>query len=177
MDNEGDIRLKDIEEQDCERLAEVFLTKGYDESMHLYQTYLSDATVGIKDVILACSLDEIVGYVVINWQSSYEDFKEEGIPEIQDIQVLSNWRRKGIATKLMDEAEKRATNKANYCAVGVGLSEAYEALQNLYEKRNYLPDGKGIFYIQPMVIQNDQLEVYDNQALMMIKHLSLHEAT
>ncbi|WP_069997348.1 GNAT family N-acetyltransferase [Cellulosilyticum sp. I15G10I2] len=170
MDSDGDIILKDMENQDCELIAEVFSQEGYSKPISLYQSYFKQQELGLRDIIIAYYQNQIVGYITIIWESHYEDFKERGIPEIKDIRVLSGFRKRGIATQLINEAEKRAARVASYCAAGVGLAESYEAAQCLYAKRDYIPNGKGVFYMD-QDIQNDQLEVDDNQALMMIKAL------
>ncbi|MDF2612891.1 MAG: GCN5-related N-acetyltransferase [Clostridia bacterium] len=170
MDNDGDIILKDMEEYDCGLIADVFSREGYSKPIKLYKSYFEQKELGIRDVIIAYYQNQVAGYVTIVWESNYEDFKEQLIPEIKDIKVLEAFRKRGIATKLMDEAEKRVALVAKFCAAGVSLAEEYEAAQCLYAKRGYIPDGKGVFYMDQDVL-NDQLEVDDNQGLMMIKEL------
>ena len=170
MDSDGDIILKDMKKRDCELMAAAFSKEGYSKPIKLYQSYLEQKEVGERDVIVAYYDHQIVGYVTIVWESNYEDFKEQNIPEIKDLKVLEAFRKRRIATKLMDEAERRAAKVARYCAAGVSLAEEYEAAQDLYAKRGYIPDGKGVFYMDPAIL-DDQLEVDDNQGLMMIKKL------
>jgi GNAT superfamily N-acetyltransferase len=170
MDSDGDIILKDMERQDCQFLADVFSKEGYSKPIKLYESYFRQQQLGERDIILAYHNEQLAGYVTIVWKSGYEDFKEQGIPEIKDIRVHSAFRKKGIATCLMDEAEQRIAQTAAACGVGVGLSESYEGAQCLYAKRGYSPDGKGIFYMDQEIL-DDQLEVDDNQGLMMIKML------
>lgn len=170
MDIEGDIILRDMEEVDYKLMKKIFTQKVCGRSAQIYTSYLKESMLGIRDTIVAYYQGKLAGYITIMWESNYEGFKEEGIPEVKDMQVLDTYRKKGIATKLMDEVEKRAKQRGDYCAAGVGLAEAYTAAQNLYAQRGYEPDGKGIFYIERELIY-DQLEVDDNQALMMIKKL------
>lgn len=170
MDSDGDIILKDMEEQDCEFLADVFSKEGYSKPIKFYESYFRQKQLGVRDIILAYYNEQLAGYVTIVWESGYEDFKEQGIPEIKDIRVHPNFRKKGIANQLMNEAEQRIAQTASVCAAGVGLSESYEAAQCLYAKRGYVPDGKGVFYMDQELLY-DQLEVDDNQGLMMIKAL------
>ncbi len=170
MDSDGDIILKDMEEQDCRLIAEVFSKEEHSTPIKLYQSYFQQKKSDIRDIIIAWHKGQVIGYVTIVWESNYEDFKEQHIPEIKDIRVLPEYQRQGIASRLMDEAEKRVAEFGAYCAAGVGLSETYAAAQSLYAKRGYVPDGKGIFYMDQDIL-NDQLEVDDNQGLMMIKRL------
>ena len=167
MDIDGDIVLRKMEKEDCKKLRDIF---SPEYSIKLYTSYYEEQKLGKRDVIIACLKDQIIGYVTILWESNYEDFKEQGIPEIKDIKVVDSYRRRGVATQLMDEAESRIAERAAYSSVGVGLAEEYEAAQNLYAKRGYIPDGKGIFYMESYLI-DEQLEVSDNQGLMMLKPL------
>src|SRR5215207_11243948 len=45
------------------------------------------------------------GHAKVVWQPDYPCFRENAIPEIQDLNVLTGYRRQGIATRLLDVAE------------------------------------------------------------------------
>ncbi len=169
MDIEGDIILREMDEADCKKLEEAFANKVHGTTQ-LYTSYLKASRIGKRNTIVAYYKGQLAGYATIVWVSEYEGFQEEGIPEITDIEVLDAFKRKGIATRLMDELEKLALQHSEYCSVGVGLAEPYEPAQRLYAKRGYQPDGKGIFYIEHARI-HEQIEIDDNQGLMMIKKL------
>lgn len=169
MDIEGDIILRDMEEADCEKIKEAFAPESYGATTQLYTSYFEASRLKEGSAIVACLEGKIVGYAVIRWQSQYEHFEEQAIPEIKVVHVLKAYRNKGIATRLMDELEYRAKKHSAYCSVGVGLAEDFEDAQKLYEKRGYKPDGNGIFYIDESVYS--QIEVDDNQGLMLVKDL------
>ena len=167
MDIEGDIILREMESTD-----EVLLDKHFgDTSRSSYTSYYEQALSGKSLIVIAQYDNQMAGYAKLDWQSDYEDLEEDEIPEIKELYVKEPFRNHGIASRLMDYLETKAQEKSEYCAVGVGLAEAYEAAQHLFAKRGYQPDGKGVFYIEPELI-HDELEVDDNQALMMIKKLS-----
>ncbi len=65
------------------------------------------------------------------------------IPEIQDLNVLPPFRRKGIATMLLDRAEAEVACRSDVVGIGVGLHPGYNDAQRLYVKRGYIPDGLG----------------------------------
>jgi ribosomal protein S18 acetylase RimI-like enzyme len=46
------------------------------------------------------------GHCKVVWQPDYPYFKDNNIPETQDLNVLGAYRRQGIASQLMDEAER-----------------------------------------------------------------------
>lgn len=164
MDIEGDIILRDVERADQGLLENSFAHMNHST----YTSYYEEMLSGESELIMALCNGELAGYAKLDW--NYEELEEENIPVIKELHVIESFRNQGIASRLMDELEKRAATKSQYCAIGVGLSEAYEAAQHLLAKRGYEPDGKGIFYIEPGFI-HDELEVDDNQALMMIKKL------
>ncbi len=164
MDIEGDIILRDMEGADSQLLEKTFMHINHST----YTSYYEELLSGESELIIALYSGELAGYAKLDWKD--EELEEENIPVIKELHVIEDYRNKGIASRLMDELEKRAATKSQYCAIGVGLSETYEAAQHLLAKRGYEPDGRGIFYIEPGFI-HDELEVDDNQALMMIKKL------
>lgn len=164
MDIEGDIILRDMESADSQLLEKTFMHINHST----YTSYYEEMLSGESELIIALYNGELAGYAKLDWEN--EELEEENIPVIKELHVIEGYRNKGIASRLMDELEKRAATKSQYCAIGVGLSETYEAAQHLLAKRGYEPDGRGVFYIEPGLV-HDELEVYDNQALMMIKQL------
>jgi GNAT superfamily N-acetyltransferase len=60
--------------------------------------------------------------------------------------VLANYRRRGIASRLLDRAETEAARYSGVVGIAVGLHPGYNAAQRLYAKRGYIPDGRGITY-------------------------------
>ncbi len=165
MDIEGDIILRDMESADSQLLEKTFMHTNHST----YTSYYEEMLSGESELIIALYNGELAGYAKLDWND--EELEEEHIPVIKELHVREGFRNQVIASRLMDELEKRAAAKSQYCAIGVGLSEAYEAAQHLLAKRGYEPDGRGIFYIEPGFI-HDELEVDDNQALMMIKKIN-----
>ncbi len=48
---------------------------------------------------------------------------------------------KGIGNKILDAAEKKATEMSEKVQLGVGLHSGYGSAQRIYIKRGYIPDG------------------------------------
>src|SRR5215216_2849397 len=65
-------------------------------------------------------------------------------PGDQDFNALPRFRQQGIGTRLMDEAERKVSERSGVAGIGVGLSPDYGAAQRLYALRGYAPDGKGL---------------------------------
>ena len=112
------------------------------------------------------------GHTKSAWQPDYPYFRENGIPEIQDLNVLPSVRRQGIATRLLDTAEALIRERASTAGIGFGLYADYGPAQRLYIKRGYVPDGHGVayrdHYVQPghSVPLDDDLVLYLTKALI-----------
>jgi GNAT superfamily N-acetyltransferase len=84
------------------------------------------------------------GYLAIVWESGYAGFRSRGIPLARQVAVSEPWRRRGIATLLMDAAERLARDRGiATLGVTVGLFDEYGPAQRMYGQRGYVPDGGG----------------------------------
>jgi GNAT superfamily N-acetyltransferase len=100
---------------------------------------------GRRIVLLAVREGGIIGYGSLLWLSAYDPFREEKIPEIQDLVVARNHRQQGIATRLIGELERLALKRGHkQVGLGVGLYADYGLAQRLYAHLGYEPDGLGI---------------------------------
>lgn len=115
---------------------------GWNKSVPLFEGYLKEEEKCQRIVLVAHTRDEFSGYITLKWQSQYQSFKEQNIPEIMDLNVLPNFRKIGIASLLLDIAEKEAATKSEVVGIGVGLyankDGGYGAAQRLYVKRGYI---------------------------------------
>ncbi len=62
------------------------------------------------DIVLLVAEGEegaYLGHVFVRWSSHYSPFRERDIPEIQDLNVITSVRRQGVASLLLDAAERR----------------------------------------------------------------------
>lgn len=169
MDVDEDIIVREMNEEDAEKL-DILLEKPTG-IQSIYKSYLEETTSGRCQYIVIYYKGQMAGYAKIDWKSNYEDFDEEGIPEVKELLIFEDYRHKGLGNRLMNMIEELIKPYSDYCAVGVGLAELYGDMQDLLAERGYEPDGRGIFYIEPEFVQ-DELEVDDYQALMMIKKLN-----
>lgn len=166
MDIDEDIIVREMNEEDAEKLDVLMAKPAGIQS--IYKSYLEETTCGQCDYVVLYCEGQLAGFGKLDWKSNYEDFDETGIPEIKSVQILDAYKNKGLADYLMNKLEEKAATQSEYCGIGVGLADAYESEQKLLAERGYEPDGKGVFYIEPEAVQ-DELEVDDYQALMMIK--------
>lgn len=167
------IALRDMVETDCQLISSAFTSQGWNKSVEIYTGYFREQNESHREVIIAEYRGEFAGYVTIVWKTKYDFFREKGIPEIKDLNVLIKYRRQGIATKLMDEAEKRISKRSKHAGLGVGLYKDYGNAQIMYAKRGYMPDGRGVCYRDKELEPGQNVVLDDDLNLMMIKKLSL----
>ncbi len=152
-------------------MAKAFTQQSWDKPVSQYEAYLREGREGKRVNLVAEHQGEFAGYVTIVWASGYPPFLEAGIPEIVDFNVLIKFRRSGIGTKLMDEAERLISIRSPVAGLGVCLHSDYGAAQVLYAKRGYVPDGRGAYSRGKFVMYGDQVVIDDDLAIYLIKRL------
>lgn len=149
----------------------------------LYRLY---DTIGKKDegyfehaleqnvtILIASSDGEDCGFCLLNFDPRYSLYKRLNIPEIQDLNVLSNYRRKGVATSIIKWCEGLARAKGcDQIGIAVGLFKDYGPAQILYAKMGYIPDGNGITCDRQGVTPYTSYLIDDDLSLMLVKQLS-----
>ncbi|MEL6250643.1 MAG: GNAT family N-acetyltransferase [Bacteroidota bacterium] len=165
------IHLRALKESDALPIEQAFKAQGWGKSASKYIRYFQYQQSGTRDIILAEWEGEFSGYLTIQWVSGYHFFKVKGIPEIVDMNVLKKFQRRGIATVMMDEAERRMSKVSDYAGIGVGMPPDYGAAQVMYVKRGYIPDGKGLFYHGKAAVYGTKMEVDDDLVLHLTKDL------
>ena len=114
---------------------------------------------------------EFAGYVTIKWASDYPPFRDEGIPEVSDLNVVPRYRRHGIGTRLMDEAERLMAEGSQVAGIGVGMPVDYGPAQRMYAMRGYVPDGRGLMWHGEPVADRSQATIDDDLVIYMTKRL------
>ncbi len=123
-------------------------------------------------IILAILDNKFIGYCFLNWQPKYSYFKKCNIPEIQDLNVLSDYRRRGVGRALIDYCEKIASSRGyKEMGIAVGMGASFGAAQRLYTKMGYIPDGAGICYDRKPVAMGEFKPIDENLSLMMTKSI------
>ena len=171
------ITVRDLRKEDAEVISAEFAHQNWHKPASQYQHYYQETKAGIRDVIIANYNGLFAGYVTIIWQSNYPPFRDANIPEVVDFNVLINYRRRGVGTTLMDEAERRIAQRSPIAGIGVGLMHDYGNAQILYVKRGYIPDGRGIWKHNRWLQYGDQLTINDDVALYLTKQLQTDAPT
>ena len=122
--------------------------------------------------LIATSGPDAVGYVAVIWESYYAGFRSRGIPLVHQISVSEPWRRRGVATLLMDVAEQRAADRGiTTLGITVGLFDEYGPAQRLYGRRGYIPDGRGACRGQRPLSKGMQVTMDDDLIIWLTKDL------
>lgn len=162
---ETELRLRPLLERDAPVISRAFAGIGWNKPVQQYVDYLADQQRGIRQCWVALLEDEFSGYLTLHFAPLYPGIAGKGIPEIQDLNVLPQYRRRGIASRLLARAEERAAARSGKVAIGVGLHPGYNAAQRLYVLRGYVPDGLGVTY-NDRYIEEGELVRADNELVL-----------
>ena len=164
------LTITELREGDIVDIAKAFAALNKSEQQ--YRRYFAEQQERARLVLVARSDAAIAGYVTVVWHSDYAPFREAGIPEIQDFNVLPDFRRLRIGSQLMDKAERLIAARSRVCGIGVGLHHDYGAAQRLYALRGYVPDARGITSHGRRVNWGDEAKIDDDLVLWLTKPLS-----
>lgn len=157
---------------DIDRLWRLIRALGYEKDTNYFEHCFERQELGELLLLIASVGPKDVGYCVMNWAPKYGYFKVHNLPEIQDLNVLKDYREQGIGRRIIEYCEGLARDKG--CAeigIGVGLDSSYGAAQRLYIKMGYIPDGQGVSYDRKQLTHGEFKPVDDNLCLMMVKRL------
>ncbi len=137
------ICIRQMEAGDIDRIIRAFAR--WHKKRSQYERYFDGQRQGERVVLVALDREEVVGYVVIVWNSRYEPFQQDRIPEVVDLNVINEFQRQGIGTALVHQAERIALEHSKpVVGISVKQSPEYAAANRLYPSLGYVPDGRGI---------------------------------
>jgi len=167
--------IRPLEQRDIEEIVQAFKSIGWDKPSTVFEGYLKEAYTQERFNWVAFYDSQFSGYVTLNIQSHYLDFRTKNIPEIMDLNVLPAFRNQGIGSALLDKAESAAANLSNVVGIGVGLyggeDGGYGPAQRIYVKRGYIPDGNGVTYNYQRTIPGNSYALDDDLILWFTKSL------
>ena len=165
------VDIRTLVQADASALSAAFAAIGWSKPVETFVRYASEAEAGTRENWVATVGGEMAGYVTLCWDPHYPGIAGRGIPEVQDLNVLPQFRRRGIASALLDLAEGVAAKRSTVVAIGVGLHPGYNAAQVLYVKRGYVPDGLGVSYGDRFVQEGETMPFDDSLNLHFTKEL------
>lgn len=163
--------IRTLHRTDADALSAAFAAIGWKKPAEQFIRYVAEADSGTRTNWVATVDREMAGYVTLRWDPDYPGIAGLGIPEIQDLNVLPQFRRRGIASALLDRAEGVAAPRSAVVAIGVGLHPGYNAAQVLYVRRGYVPDGLGVTHGDRFVQEGETLPFDDSLVLHFVKDL------
>ena len=168
------IKLRIISVDDIPKLWDMAIAMGAGKADGYFDRALEQQEVGRRAVFIAEYEGRMCGYCMLAWEPKYAFFRKLGIPEIQDLNVLPEFRRQGIGGCMIDHCENLAREKGcEYIGIGVGMDASYGAAQRLYVVRGYVPDGNGLTYDRKAIPKGEFRPIDDDISLMMIKDLQI----
>lgn len=163
------VTIQRMEKQDIRLIYAAPAVTGTRRPVDLYDRYFREQEKGERAVMLAFYDGEFAGHVTVVWSSAYPPFRERGVPEIKDLVVHTGLLRRGIATALMDEAERHIFERSTVAGIGVGMHAGYGPAQVMYTRRGYVPDGRGLMYREEAVVPMEAVRVDDDLVLYLVK--------
>ena len=158
--------------EDIEWVEAAFPQMGWDKPKGYFKKLIQLQT---KDALVFLVAEtpqgEYTGHLELIWEPDYPNFRERGIPEVQDLNVLPQFRRKSVATLLMNEAERLASERSSQVGIGFGPYPDYGPAQTMYVRRGYIPDGGGVAYDNETVQPGQEVLVNDSLVMFLIKDL------
>lgn len=124
---------------------------------------------GERTTFLALWDGKFIGWGHLISKPQYHYFLENGIPEIQNFDVIPPYRRRGVGSQLIEAIEQFAFNRYDVIGIGFGLYADYGSAQRLYIKHGYIPDGRGVIYHDAPVAPGSQVCVDDDLVLYLTK--------
>jgi GNAT superfamily N-acetyltransferase len=133
--------IRAMQAEDVNAIFEAFQYKMRKQ----YELYWQGNEDGSRVTLVAT--DEtglVIGYTNVVFTSEYRPFAEADIPEINDLNVIEDWQKRGVGTALIRQCERIARQRGvKQMGIAFGLTPDYGAAQRLYPKLGYIPDGRG----------------------------------
>ncbi|HET8840333.1 MAG TPA: GNAT family N-acetyltransferase [Ktedonobacteraceae bacterium] len=158
--------------EDLAATIDLFIQQVYPTDPREAHEHFSGHAEGQSETFLAWVDDHLAGYLTMRWESHNPLFRQRQIPLIHHLGVFPQYQRQGIASRLMDEAERLIATRATQAGITVGLFDAYGPAQRLYAKRGYLPDGRGACQGQRPLKLGEAITVGHDLILWLTKDLS-----
>ena len=165
------IVIRDMQQSDAQIITCEEVAQGWNQTIDKYEMRLQHQAEGKSVALVAEYQGNVAGYINVYPNPETGPFVKQGYPEIVDFGVIEKYRNNGIGSKLMDIAEKIASEYSDTVCLGVGLHSGYGSAQRMYVKRGYIPDGSGVWYRDEVCPQNadccndDDLVLYLSKAL------------
>ena len=137
--------IRKMQTSDVKELSQGFINQGWPGREEILARYFLEQECGEREVLVAEVEGVLAGYITILPCAKQGPFAEI-YPELSDFNVFEPFQNQGIGNLLLEEAEKQVRLISDKVTLGVGLHSGYGPAQRLYIKRDYIPDGSGVWY-------------------------------
>jgi GNAT superfamily N-acetyltransferase len=166
-----DVIVEPVGGSNFERTVQ-FLAEWVSDGEPAAREHLADHATGGGASFIAALDHSVIGIATIRWQSNFAGFRNRGIPLVHQIAVAGPFRRRGVATLLMNAAEELARDRGTVTlGITVGLSAEYGPAQRLYALRGYVPDGRGACCGQEPLSKGARVTMDDDLIIWLSKEL------
>jgi ribosomal protein S18 acetylase RimI-like enzyme len=164
--------IRTAQESDIAALEAIIAAMGTVKTADYFQRQMMYQQ-SCKRLVVMIAVDGVdAGYCVLNWDPKYTLFRKLALPEIQDINVLHEFRRMGLASSMIAYCEDLARARGiEHMGISVSVSGKFAPAQRLYAKLGYIPDGGGVTYDRKPVTHGEFRPVDDQLCLMLLKAL------
>ena len=169
IDDSPQIDMRYMQGTDARRLRDAFTGTPWDRGLAFFEELARLHESRTRKVWVGLAGADPVAFGSLVPDSAYPPFRELGIPEIQDLNVSPRYRRRGIASAILDAAERVAFERSDRVGIGFGLHPGYGAAQRLYVLRGYVPDGRGVFCRGDFPREGEHVELDDELVLYLVK--------
>ncbi|KOP68017.1 GCN5 family acetyltransferase [Bacillus sp. FJAT-18019] len=167
-----DVTLKVLDQPEYKRIwKEAFVQHKIPRPDAYYDRCEFENQIGTRVTLLAFVQGNLAGVSHLKFESDYPYFKDQNIPEINDLNVFPEYQRNGIANRIIEEFENIVRERLPRIGIGVGLYQDYGAAQRVYVRRGYIPDGNGLMYNHKPVVSGSMVCADDDLNLYLIKEL------
>lgn len=154
------------------RLEFIITAMGVAKDIGYFERQFERQESGTRQLYIAEFEGLDAGYCVLNWTPKYPLFNKMDVPEIQDLNVVSAFRRRGVATAMIGYCEDLARERGcEHIGIGVSVSPEFGPAQRLYSILGYVPDGNGVTHDRKLTVPNEMRPLDDQLCLMMMKAL------
>ena len=170
----SDFSIRVLKESDIDSLCHTFCFPWttHQVTLEKWRRYYAEHQANNRIVCLLEASNQLIGYGSLLHFSQHPYFKDNKIPEINDIWIKEELRNRGFGKALITHLENRAHEEGDEkIGIGVGLYRDYGPAQKLYVEMGYVPDGKGITYKYVYVTPGEPYPVDDDLIVWMQKTL------
>src|SRR3990170_7152178 len=126
--------LRPLQEPDIKILGDLYFPwSTREETIEKWTRYLDEQQKNTRNACIVEQQGKIIGYGHLLPYSEYPHFRNNSIPEINELWVYEDDRKKGVGTLLIGHLEQLAKHQGyDQIGIGVGLYRDYGPAQRLY---------------------------------------------